>query len=154
MFPALTPLEAIRIANPCHVPWDAMAGDERVRYCDHCRLNVYNLAAMTREEAEDFLRRREGRTCLRLFRRADGAVLTRDCTGGARQSPRRVRLLLAGLLFTLLVAMTALWDGEHGTTKLGSRPDRWGSWRTHEPLRTVLNWLDPPPPPDIIEVGW
>lgn len=144
-------LATVRIANPCDVPWDAMTGDERVRFCERCRLNVYNLSAMTRQEAEDFLQRREGRTCLRLFRRSDGTVLTRDCPVGLRAArgkvARAARLLFAGSLLALLAVMAALWWTEQGTTSLGPQPDRWASLRGREPFRSVLNWLDPPPPP-------
>jgi hypothetical protein len=150
-------LEMVQIANPCRVPWGTMAGDERVRFCERCQLNVYNLSAMTRREAEDFLRQREGRTCLRLFRRADGTVLTRDCSAVFRAAPRRLvraaRALFAGALFTLIVAMAALWLLEQGTTKLGSRGERWTSLRTSEPFRTLLDWIAPPPPVEDL-VGW
>jgi hypothetical protein len=159
MSPQSILLESVHIANPCHVPWDAMAGDDRVRFCDQCRLNVYDLSAMTGEEAEDFLRRREGRTCLRLFRRADGTVLTRDCTVGQGMGRRKIariaRLFLGVLFFTLMVALAVLWDLERGTTRLGSQPDRWASLRSHAPFRALLDWLDPlPPPPPSCEVGW
>jgi hypothetical protein len=156
---AVAPLvEAVRIARPCHVSWDAMTGDDRVRFCKACHLNVYNPSAMTRQEAEDLLRRREGRMCLRLYRRADGTVLTRDCPVGLRAAQGKVRyatrLLLAVLLFTLLGAMAVLWQSKQGTTGPSGRTDRWGSLRQHEPFRTVLNWLDPLPPPDPCEMGW
>ena len=29
-----------------------MTGDDRVRFCDRCRKNVYNLSSLTREQAE------------------------------------------------------------------------------------------------------
>jgi hypothetical protein len=151
-------LEMIHIANPCHVSWDTMAGDERVRFCTRCRLNVYNISAMTRRDAEHLLLQGEGRTCLRLFRRADGTVLTRDCSAVLRAAPRKLacagRALFAGALFTLVVAMAALWLLEQGTTKLGSRGDRWTSLRTCEPFRTVLDWINPSPPPDEATMGW
>ncbi len=30
------PLEAIRIASPCDVPWSGMQGDDRQRHCGRC----------------------------------------------------------------------------------------------------------------------
>lgn len=33
-------LESIRIAAPCKADWNAMTGDERVRFCGQCKLNV------------------------------------------------------------------------------------------------------------------
>ena len=47
----LIPLEIIEIASPCTASWDAMHGDNRVRFCDQCNLHVYNLSAMSRQEA-------------------------------------------------------------------------------------------------------
>ena len=37
----------IRVASPCPAKWEQMQGDDRVRHCDACNLNVYNLAAFT-----------------------------------------------------------------------------------------------------------
>jgi hypothetical protein len=37
----------IRVASPCSADWEQMQGDDRVRHCDACNLNVYNLAAFT-----------------------------------------------------------------------------------------------------------
>jgi hypothetical protein len=139
-------LETVRIATPCHVSWDAMSGDERVRFCEHCKLHVYNLSALTRLEAEDFLRQHEGQTCLRLFRRSDGTVLTRDCQIYMQES-RVGRRVLGGLLITPFVAIGALWGMEASKMRRGDNSDRWGSFRAHEPFRTVLNWLDPLLPP-------
>jgi hypothetical protein len=67
-----------------------MRGDERRRYCKLCKLNVYNLSNMTRDEAESFLINSEGRVCLRVFRRADGSVITKDCPVGWQKLKRKV----------------------------------------------------------------
>jgi len=73
------PLEVIQIASPCKVPWDSMQGDERVRRCGECELPVYNLAEMTRDEAETLINTHQGRLCARFYRRPDGTILTADC---------------------------------------------------------------------------
>ena len=44
-------LDDIQIATPCSASWDDMRGDDRVRHCGDCRMNVYNLSEMTRAEA-------------------------------------------------------------------------------------------------------
>jgi hypothetical protein len=41
-------LDRIRIASPCKVSWDEMAGDDRVRFCGHCAKDVYDLSALGR----------------------------------------------------------------------------------------------------------
>ena len=70
----------IRIATPCTADWNKMSGDERSRHCQQCKLNVYNISDMTSEEAETLIKGAEGgRVCVRLYRRKDGTVITRDC---------------------------------------------------------------------------
>jgi TonB family protein len=76
------PLGTIKIAVPCKAEWKWMYGDERVRFCGQCSLNVFNLSAMTTEEAEDLIRRADGRLCVRFYRRNDGTILTRNCPVG------------------------------------------------------------------------
>ena len=92
------PLDKIRIASPCGADWKAMRGDDRRRYCALCKLNVYNLSDMTRAEAESFLINAEGRVCLRVFRRTDGSVITKDCPVGWRKVKRKVSRTAAALL--------------------------------------------------------
>jgi multidrug efflux pump subunit AcrA (membrane-fusion protein) len=89
-------LEDLRIASPCKADWDAMAGDDRVRFCDQCRKNVYNLGGMSRAEAEALVRGAEGSLCVRMYRRADGTVLTSDCPDGVARKRRRRLALVAG----------------------------------------------------------
>jgi hypothetical protein len=48
-------LDRIAVASPCPVAWDDMAGNERVRFCDQCSLNVYDISVMTKSEAESFI---------------------------------------------------------------------------------------------------
>lgn len=73
----------LKIASPCPASWDDMEGDDRVRFCPECELNVYNIASMTEAEAVELIAEREGRVCVRLYQREDGTVLTRDCPVGA-----------------------------------------------------------------------
>jgi hypothetical protein len=99
-------LDVIDIQTPCTASWDAMRGDDRVRFCDQCRLNVYDLSAMTREAATKLVSEREGRLCVRFFRRADGTVLTADGCGRVRAAARRakrVAVAMAGALFAAVL---------------------------------------------------
>jgi hypothetical protein len=82
-------LDNIRVAAPCAASWDAMAGDARVRACGDCQKNVYNLSELTREEAENLIREKEGKLCVRYFQRADGTVLLKDCAVGVKRRRRR-----------------------------------------------------------------
>lgn len=99
-------LDAIGIASPCQADWDDMHGTDRVRHCDDCQLNVYNLSEMTREDATRLVEQTEGRLCVRFHRRDDGTVLTRDCPTGLAALRRRARLAYARVaaLVSILVA--------------------------------------------------
>lgn len=91
---SLPMLEDVRIASPCSANWDEMLGNDRVRFCLACEKNVFNLSAMTREEGERLLADQSGETCVRLYQRADGTVLTSDCPVGVKKK-RRKKLALA-----------------------------------------------------------
>lgn len=36
------PLKNVSVASPCPLRWEQMIGNERVRHCSECNLNVYN----------------------------------------------------------------------------------------------------------------
>lgn len=99
-------LERVRVAAPCQAEWDEMRGDERVRFCHRCELNVYNLSALTRREAERLVMNTEGRLCVRFYRRADGTILTRNCPVGLRALKRRVSRV-ASATFAALTSLLA-----------------------------------------------
>ena len=79
-----------------------MSGDARVRHCTLCSLNVYNFAEMTRDEVHQLIAKTEGRICARLYQRADGTVLTRDCPTGLRALRRRASRIATALIAMLL----------------------------------------------------
>ncbi len=85
-----------------------MTGDDRVRHCQECKLNVYNLSEMTRKDAESLIARSEGRLCVRFYRRADGTILTRDCPRGLRALTDRVSRM-AGAILSAMMAMTPVF---------------------------------------------
>lgn len=95
-------INKLRIASPCGVGWENMIGDERVRHCDSCRLNVYNVAGMTSGEAESLIANHEGRLCVRLHKRADGTVLTKDCPVGFRAYQKRISRFAGATLAAIL----------------------------------------------------
>jgi len=92
------PLDKIKIASPCSANWDEMYGSERKRFCAECKLNVYNIAEMTKDEAENFILRSEGRLCLRIYKRRDGTVLTKDCPVGWARVKRRISRVYSAAL--------------------------------------------------------
>jgi hypothetical protein len=104
-------LDRIRIASPCPVSWERMTGDDRVRFCDECKLQVYNIGEMTRAETEALIAKTEGRLCARIYRRADGTVITRDCPVGLRAIRRRVTKS-ATAAFVAVMALAASVFGQ------------------------------------------
>jgi hypothetical protein len=92
---ALPLLDRVRVASPCKADWNEMLGDDRVRFCQGCEKNVYNLSSVAREDAEALLRARLGDDlCVRFYQRADGTILTADCPVGVKKKQRK-KLLLA-----------------------------------------------------------
>jgi hypothetical protein len=89
-------LDGIEVAAPCPMSWERMEGDARVRSCGQCKLNVYNLSGMTREDATKLVAAAEGRMCVRFLRRADGTILTEDCPVGLAARLRGRTLAVAG----------------------------------------------------------
>jgi hypothetical protein len=71
--------ENITVSKNCPVDWNSMKGDEKIRFCGKCSQNVYNLSEMTQEEAEGVIQQQNGDLCVRLYRRADGTIITKDC---------------------------------------------------------------------------
>jgi hypothetical protein len=130
-------LEAIQVASPCDAAWDDMAGTERMRFCHLCQKTVYNLSAMTRAQAEKLIRQKEGRVCVRLYRRRDGTVLTGDCPVGLRAVRRRMALWVGGVAacFLALVSFGAALVGVKVAGRLNSRGGA-----------PILNVVDPDPP--------
>ena len=126
--PPATKLEDIRIASPCNARWEDMVGDDQVRFCGQCSKNVYNLSAMARVEAEALIQGREGALCTRLYRRADGTVLTADCPTGEQKKRRRL-LVLAVAGSGLMAAGAAL--AQQATTTMGEVAPR--------PVETVVD---------------
>ena len=100
------PLDTLRVAQPCPADWHAMTGDGRVRFCDDCGLNVYNLSALSTADALELVQETEGRRCVRFYRRADGTVLTQDCPG-AESDLAFARERLHGAAFAL--ALLGAW---------------------------------------------
>ena len=95
-------LQQIQIAAPCNASWDDMEGSDQMRFCNQCSLHVYNLSAMTAAAAEELILSREGKLCVRLYRRADGTVLTEDCPKGLEKLRRRMKIMAGAVAAALL----------------------------------------------------
>jgi len=87
-----------------------MCGNERIRFCGECQLNVYNISEMSKAQAEQLIGQAEGRLCVRYYRRKDGSIITQNCPVGLRALKRRVSRIaaaLSSLIFTFLAGVGA-----------------------------------------------
>ena len=140
MIRAALPLDRITIASPCSASWDEMEGDDCVRSCDHCRLHVFNLSAMSQREAENLIARTEGRLCARFYQRSDGTVITKDCPMGLLALRRGVYWGIAkgaGIavcFFAFLAGVVISVTGKpKGTNSSSPRP---------APVTAFVDWLE------------
>jgi hypothetical protein len=134
-------LDRIQVASPCSEGWEDMSGNERRRFCGKCQKHVYNLSAMTSDEAEALVFETEGRICVRFYRRADGTVLTQDCPVGRQRKRRR---WLAAVSLAAAGAGAAAAIGGQATT---------GELVPIEPAPAVMGSAavpdDPAPSPEV-----
>ena len=61
-------IQQLRIASPCSVEWDAMIGNDRVRFCEHCNLSVHHVDSLSRKQLRRLIARSNGRVCVNYTR--------------------------------------------------------------------------------------
>jgi ankyrin repeat protein len=83
-----------------------MAGNDQVRFCQHCNLHVNDLSQMTRTEALRLVTRSRGRLCVRYVRTAGGEILTRE-SQMLHQLGGRVSRIAAGAFAAAISISTA-----------------------------------------------
>jgi hypothetical protein len=136
-------LDVIEIRVPCTASWEEMRGDDRSRFCRHCRQRVYNLSKMSEADAVTLVQRGGRRPCLRFYRRPDGTVMTNDCRTLMRALRRKLAsgTALAIALVLALLGLLAIPTSQRATPQ---------QLRHVEPFRMILEWIDPSPPPPIM----
>lgn len=134
-------LQNIEVAAPCSADWNEMTGNDRVRFCGDCKLNVYNLSAMTATEVQGLIRETEGRLCGRFYRRPDGTILTQDCPKGLRAIVRRRLVGIAGRIGAAVVFLAGLV----GAARLASEGGN-SSGATNALITKIRLWFNPAPP--------
>ncbi len=127
----------VTVASSCPASWEEMEGNDRVRSCDQCQLQVYNLSAMSQQEAEDLLGRSERRLCVRLYQRDDGTVMTADCPLGIEAFRRGVYwgiVKVIGIAFFFLALLAGATSSVHDKPrKLTERPAG--------PMTPIVDWI-------------
>lgn len=136
-------LDVVDIASPCPASWDAMRGDDHVRFCGECNLHVYNISEMSREAATALIAQREGRLCVRMYRREDGTLITNDCGRLRAAAKRAARWSVAAATVVLSAALTLLLSG-------GSQTNPRRAQASFDPLAMLRSWLMPKARPAML----
>lgn len=115
-------MKNIMIASPCTVDWNTMDGDDRVRVCGACKHKVYDSSKLTSKEIIELMAR-DSNACLKIYRRADGTLLTEDCPFGLRSIRRGGRNIskIAASLWALALSFTSVF-AQPGAVKPESTP--------------------------------
>lgn len=117
--PTLSTLDELQVATPCPERWADMSGDDRVRHCGRCRRNVYDTSSLTRPELLSLIAEREGDVCVRLYRRADGTLLTADCPVGIAAVRRQFALVVGAAVAWTLFAIAWMFYGTQVCERFG-----------------------------------
>lgn len=99
-------LNNLTIPSPCTADWDSMIGNDQVRFCEHCSLEVHNLSLMTRTQAQRLVARSNGRLCVRYHHDSAGRPLTLPVRQKLHRIGRRVSRIAAGA-FTATLSVTS-----------------------------------------------
>ena len=103
-------IDSIEVKKACSENWDAMKGNERVRFCSHCALEVNDLSALTRKQAMRLVNESGGRICVRYVKNPidNSPVFARKF----HQITRRATLAAGVLSATLAVSTLAYAQNE------------------------------------------
>ena len=121
----------LTVSSPCPKTWEELVGNDRVRYCGQCHLNVYNLTIMNPAEIEQLVHQTGGRLCGRLYVRPDRKATLRDCPTG-RSSIVRRRIRQAAAAFAVVIFGMGCRSLERPSIS------GWPQW-----AQEVVKWVDP-----------
>jgi hypothetical protein len=139
-------LNNVRVAAPCPANWDGMYGNERVRFCGECQLNVYNLSEMSKADAERLIVHAEGRLCVRYYQRKDGSIITQNCPVGLRALKQRVSRIATAITSVLLSFLAGAGIDSLASRFYLRRPIMMGDMATTGVMVPKEHTLPVPPP--------
>jgi ankyrin repeat protein len=107
-----------------------MVGNDRVRFCEHCSLNVHNISELTRAKALRLVEISQGRICVRYYTDPRGEVITRSVSPRLYQLRRRVSRIAAGAFSATLSLSSAAGQScpaapQSGSAAVAQSPQRW-----------------------------
>jgi hypothetical protein len=112
----------LKVAKPCPASWENMSGSGRTRFCSLCELNVYNISEMTPAEVRNLVVNSSGRICGRIYQRADGTVITRDCPVGLSKY-RKQAAKYSGAFLGAILGLFTITFGAFGQTEPEKKDD-------------------------------
>ena len=97
----------IEIKTPCTADWDSMTGDDRIRFCEHCNLNVNDLSQLTPKRVRRLVTKSNGRLCIRYQKRPDGSPIIKAVPAKLHTIGRRASRIAAGA-FTATLSLSSV----------------------------------------------
>jgi hypothetical protein len=94
-----------------------MVGNERVRYCPECKLDVYDFSSMSDEDVRQVVSGRQQRLCARVRQRPDGTVMPRNSSLRFSIVMRRISRVSRIALTAAISVGPALGRPPHTTTE-------------------------------------
>jgi carboxypeptidase family protein/ankyrin repeat protein len=99
-------LNNVTVPSPCTEDWNSMTGNDQIRFCKHCDLDVHNLSQMTRSQAQRLIDRSNGRLCVRYHHDSAGQPLTLPVRQKLHRIGQRTSRIAAGA-FTATLSVTS-----------------------------------------------
>ena len=117
-------LNNLTVPSPCPADWDSMIGNDQVRFCEHCSLDVHNLSRMTRNQAERLVARSNRRLCVRYHHDPAGRPVTLPVAQKLHRISRRVSRIAAGAFTATLSVTSAVAQGSSSFQSGNPNPPR------------------------------
>lgn len=103
------------VKSPCSQAWDEMKGNDKVRFCEHCALEVNNISTMRRKDAVRMVRESDGRICIRYVKNPQtNAPVFAD---KLYQISRRAPILAAGVM-TAALSLSSMTYAQGGISPI------------------------------------
>src|SRR6185503_5165753 len=104
------------IPAPCEADWDAMTGNDQVRFCAHCNLHVTDLSSMTLTKAKQLVEQSQGRLCVRFIQDPNGGVISSTMPEKLYRIRRRVSRLAASAFTATISVSSAMAQNQASPT--------------------------------------
>lgn len=98
------PVDSKKLVQRCPWRWNDDS-TTRFRYCETCKLQVYNFDGLELPQAEALILIRENKSDATLYKRADGKFMTQDCPVQVKR--RRTIALLSVVAVAMIVVLVA-----------------------------------------------